>query len=221
MSDAAASTGSEAWEPPSLSGAGAGVGVGAGTRAADHVPVAGIEDVTAAREEARREGFETGYAEGLAAGRARGESLAAELQTLLSSLATPLAELDGVLLQELTTLLERVAEAVLQRELREDSNIQQVLQQALAVLGEAEAPVELQVHPDDAALLRESGFAQDPRYRVVEDPRMLRGGAQLRAAGSFVDASVEQRLEALMVDLRGELSLPEAPEPGAESAGDG
>jgi flagellar biosynthesis/type III secretory pathway protein FliH len=118
-------------------------------------------------------------------------------------------------------LLQRVAEAVLQRELHEDSNIQQVLQQALAVLGEAEAPVELQVHPDDAALLRESGFAQDARYRVVEDPRMLRGGAQLRAAGSFVDASVEHRLEALMAGLRGELSLPEAPEPGVEPAGDG
>jgi flagellar assembly protein FliH len=176
------------------------------------------ERLEALREEARRAGYEAGFAEGLAAGRARGEALAGEMQTLLRSLVTPVAELDAAVLGELLNLVERVAVAVLQRELSSRSNIEQVLQQALAVLGEARAEVQLQLHPDDAALCRELGILPADHLRVVEDPRLLRGGAHLTASGSFVDASVEQRLETVMEALHTEVEGA-APLPGGAEDG--
>jgi flagellar assembly protein FliH len=199
------------WEPPALASQDSGEG-----EQAPATPTA--EHLEALRQEARQAGYEAGFAEGLATGRARGEALAAEMQTLLQSLTTPLADLDATVLVELLALVERVAVAVLQRELGRQSNIEQVLQQALAVLGEARAEVQLQLHPDDAALCRELGLLPTDQLRVIEDPRLLRGGAHLTASGSFVDASVEQRLEAVMEQLRVDVESA-VPLPGEEADG--
>lgn len=197
-----------AWEPPAL----------ASRRAAQ----VSAGDIEAVREAARQEGFSTGYAEGIAAGRARGEGMMAEMQALLTSLAAPLEEFDRAVIGELLALVERVSSAVLLRELYRSSNIEAVLQQALQVLGEGHAEITLQLHPDDAALCRDLGLVKGDRFRVVEDAQLQRGGATLSAGGSFIDATLESRLSAVIHQLREEAGAGELVDDraGPATAGD-
>jgi flagellar assembly protein FliH len=160
-------------------------------------------------EDARQRGFDSGYAEGLAAGRAQAESIAAEMRALLDAMAAPFEERDAVLLRELLALTERVARAVIGRELDAGIDIEAVLKDALAALGSVTVPVELRLNPADAALCRGIGLLSDERIQISEDTAIHRGGLQLRAGNSFVDASVEARIEAALSGLRAEAGLPE------------
>jgi flagellar assembly protein FliH len=190
-SSEADATAREPWEPPALARS------GATARGAAEVAAPAPEQL---REAARREGFEAGFSEGVAAGRAQAESMAGEMQAILNGLAAPLADLDGVLLQELLALVQRVAAAVLKRELEagDSAMLEAVLREALAALGDVRTTVELRLHPQDAALCRDNGLSQGETYRLIEDPRLERGDVQLSVDGGFVDARVESRLAAVM-----------------------
>jgi flagellar assembly protein FliH len=158
----------------------------------------------------RQKGFDAGYAEGLAAGRAQAESIAAEMRALLDAMAGPFREHDAVLLRDLLVLTERVARAVIGRELDAGIDIEAVLRDALTALGSVTTPVELHLNPADAALCRGIGLLSDERLEITEDAAVQRGGLQLRAGNSFVDASVEARINAALSSLRAEAGLPEA-----------
>lgn len=158
----------------------------------------------------RQKGFDTGYAEGLAAGRAQAESIAAEMRALLDAMAAPFREHDAVLLRDLLMLTERVARAVIGRELDAGIDIEAVLRDALTALGSVATPVELHLNPIDAALCRGIGLLSDERLEITEDAAVQRGGLQLRAGNSFVDASVEARIDAALSSLRAEAGLPDS-----------
>nr|WP_202962393.1 FliH/SctL family protein [Congregibacter litoralis] len=169
-------------------------------------------------EAERRKGFDKGYAEGLAAGRAQAESIVGELRALLDAMAAPFEDTDAVLLRELLAITERVARAVVRRELEAGVDIEQVLADALAALGSVSVPVELRLNPEDAALCRDLGLVTDERFTVHESPGMQRGGLQLRAGHSFVDASVESRIEAALGALRADAGVPEELEDTPQAA---
>ena len=190
-------------------------------------PPAAPVDAGAELEAARRRGYDAGFAEGLAAGRAQAESVAAQMQALLDAMAAPFRDSDAVLLRELLDLTEQVCRAVIGRELRSGVDIEALLREALAALGASAVPVELSLHPDDAALCRDSGVLPDERYQVVETTAVERGGLQLRAGARFVDASVEARIEAALAALRAEAGVPlddapakTAPPPPPAAGGD-
>ena len=164
------------------------------------------------QEQERQKGYDTGYAEGLAAGRAQAAGVVAQVEALLNSMAAPFVETDAVLLRELLSLTERVARAVIRRELSSGVDIEQVLADALAALGSVSVPVQLMLNPADAALCSELGLLPNERFVLQESPGLARGGLQLRAGHSFVDASVESRIEAALATLRSEAGLPEHPD---------
>jgi flagellar assembly protein FliH len=171
----------------------------------------------------RQQGYDAGYAQGLAAGRAQAERVAGEMSALLGAMSAPFRDSDAVLLRELLSLTERVAQAVVRRELEAGVDIEAVLADALAALGAVAVPVQLTLHPADAALCRDLGLMPDERFTVLEDSNVHRGGLHLRAGNSFVDASVESRLEAALADLREAAGLPEdelPPTPQHDSAAD-
>ncbi|MFK8043154.1 FliH/SctL family protein [Congregibacter sp.] len=160
-------------------------------------------------EAERKKGYDAGFAEGLAAGNAKANGQVAQLQALLDAMAAPFQESEAVLLRELLSLTEKIARAVIRRELDSGADIERVLADALSALGSVSIPVTLTLNPMDAALCREQGMLPNERFVVQENPGLARGGLQLAAGHSFVDASVETRIESALAELRGEAGLPE------------
>ncbi|MEM9757759.1 MAG: FliH/SctL family protein [Pseudomonadota bacterium] len=202
------------WLPPTLA---PNPSAGAAAKAAE----APVETLAAVRKRAYNEGF----AEGLAAGRAQAEAMAAEIGTLLQAMASPFGDADAVLIRELTALVERVSEAVLDRELATGAyDIETLLEQALKVMGRVDLPVQLTVNPADAALCRDLQMPEGQTLELVEDASLQRGGLRLKAGSRIVDASVEARLQEVFASLRDGAGLPdpetEAATPLGAKAGD-
>ncbi|WP_414980162.1 FliH/SctL family protein [Congregibacter sp.] len=169
-------------------------------------------DVQAERQKA----YDDGYVEGLAAGRAQAESIVAEMGSLLEAMSTPFEDTDAVLLRELLAVTEQVARAVIRRELEAGVDIERVLFDALAALGSVSTAVQLTLNPLDASVCKDLGLLASERFEVLENSDMQRGGLQLRAGHSFVDASVESRIEASFAELRSNAGVPEQA-PGSSS----
>lgn len=174
-------------------------------------------DTAAELNAARKRGYDEGYAKGMAAAQTQAAGIAGELRALLEAMASPFRDSEAVLLRELLDLTERICRAVIGRELAGGAGIEDVLANALAALGSSSVAVELTLHPLDAALLRKTGVLQDQTFTVRQSDAMQRGGVQLRAGASFVDASVEARLETALDALRAEAGIP-ADDPSSDGA---
>lgn len=162
-------------------------------------------DLAAMSERARAEGYTAGHAEGLAAGRAAAEAATRELSVLCQALAAPFREQESVLLADLTTLVSRVASAVVRRELETSAAlIEGVLAEALEVMGDVESTIRIRVHPLDYRRARDflAGIEFGQPVELLEDTAVSRGGCLLSTPVSFLDASLERRLEDSLQALR-------------------
>jgi flagellar assembly protein FliH len=165
-------------------------------------------------EQGRREGHEQGYGEGLAQGRAQGEAevreRAARLEGLLQGLADPASEVDEATEEELARLTLALARQVIRRELQaQPGEIIGVIREAVALLPLSAREIRLRLHPEDAALVRDTLGDQDARWQIEEDPSISRGGCLLRTQQSRVDATVEHRIAALAAELLGDARRPD------------
>lgn len=162
-------------------------------------------------EEIKRRAYDAAHAAGLAAGRAAGQHelalRAQQLDALLGALARPFAALDDSVEQELVTLVMTLVRQLLRRELRaEPGEVVAVVREALALLPVAARNVSVHLHPDDAALVRETlaGSGEERPWRVVEDPLAGRGGCRVTTEDSHIDAGIETRLAKLFAQVFGD-----------------
>jgi len=156
-------------------------------------------------EEGKKAGFAEGFEQGLEEGRAEGrleqKKQHALLETLLSQLAQPLQGLGEDLHNELLSLSVAMAQQLVRREIQvEPGELIPVITEALALLPSNARDVVVQVHPEDATLIREllSDATDDADWRLSEDPLLTRGGCRIESANSSIDASLETRLASLM-----------------------
>jgi flagellar assembly protein FliH len=174
-------------------------------------------EADAIREHARAEGFAMGHAEGAAAARA-------EAQAQLAPAVDALADAARALAAERSELADRVeARAVeLAIELAEKvvagaieaqpERVLDVVRGALRCFMERER-VQVLVHPDDLALVREAiaGLAAElggiEHVEVQEERRIGRGGAIVRTPAAQVDAALRTKLdrarEVVLAELQG------------------
>ena len=157
------------------------------------------------RREGRAEGFREGRDEGLAQGQAEAADLARRLRSVLDGLAQPASELDDDVEQELVSMILCLAQQVIRRELQlQPGEIVGVIREAIALLPLSARKVKVQVHPDDAAFIREVLGEGENAWQLVDDPSVTRGGCIVNTARSRVDATLEHRLSALATDLLGD-----------------
>lgn len=160
------------------------------------------------------EGLTQGHAEGFEAGRKQGyeESLhllqkqAAELTSLLEALSEPFKKLDDAIEQELVKLTIAIASQLIRRELKlEPGEIVGVVREAINALPLASQKVTVNLHPDDAALVRTALKLDEnmPPWRLQENPLLSRGGCTVETEVSSIDASVESRLAAVVATVLG------------------
>jgi flagellar assembly protein FliH len=170
-----------------------------------------VADLEAIGEQARREGYEQGLAEGRKAARVELDSQLQQLRTLCDALARPLADVDAAVERQLAELAMLVARGVLQAELRlHPEHLLKVVRKAIGALPAATTRIDIIVHPQSAALLREGLTEADERgWRIVEDAQLEPGDCRIAGADSRIDARFETRLAA-MVDaaLADDLAMP-------------
>ncbi|WP_256360375.1 FliH/SctL family protein [Methylomonas koyamae] len=125
---------------------------------------------------------------------------------LLDALSEPFKKLDDAVEQELVKLAIAIASQLIRRELKsEPGEIVAVVREAIKVLPLAAQKVTVNLHPEDAALVRSALKLDEsmPPWRLQEDPLLSRGGCIVETEVSRVDASVESRLAAVIANVLG------------------
>ena len=168
-----------------------------------------VEDVQRrAHNEAFEQGRADGYAQGLeearAAVSAEMSSAAESLREGLNCLSRPFEALDAEIEQSLVALACATARALFNDELRaEPERVLTIVRHALASLPSSEREVVLELHPEDAAIVREALNAEGATWELRENPGLTRGGCVIESSASRIDASVEARLESVIAHVLG------------------
>lgn len=158
------------------------------------------------RQQAYEKSYAKGYMEGLEKGQREIREQVAYLNTLLATLAMPLPDMDEQLVDEMVQLCMAVVKQMVRRELKASpGEIVAVVKEALTALPSDTVDVTLELHPDDAELIRKALMepGRDTNWRMVEDPVLTRGGCRVKTSASRIDATVENRLNAVIANIMG------------------
>lgn len=162
------------------------------------------------QKEAYNEGFALGQKEGFEQKKQELENVTASFHSIIETLTEPLKELDDDIVNQLAQLSMTVAKQVVRRELHtEEGEIVGVVREAMNALPASTRKIILNIHPDDAELIRSSFSLGDDsdtdelRWRVIEDPMITRGGCKISSENSSIDATVEGRLNRIISTLLG------------------
>ncbi len=168
-----------------------------------------IEQIeTAAYNEGLKSGYEDGLKKGLAESQQEITQRCINLDNILNFLHRPLDDLDEKVTEQLFQLAMTVTGQLIRRELHTDpGQIVAVVREAMAALPIAERKVNIYLHPEDANIVRDTLSLQHDSesqpWRIIEDPLLSRGGCRLQAGQSYIDASVEKRLNRIIATLLG------------------
>ncbi|HWM29971.1 MAG TPA: flagellar assembly protein FliH [Woeseiaceae bacterium] len=161
----------------------------------------------ALQKEAYDEAFQQGRGEGIAAGQEEVRLRAARFDDLPKKLAKPFDELDDAVEKHLVELAMTVVQQLFRRELHQDpSHIIGVVREAIRLLPVASRNVQVCLHPEDAAFVREALAPSEGEraWTIVEDPLIERGGCKVAAEQSHIDAQAESRLKAVIASIIGD-----------------
>lgn len=159
------------------------------------------------QKDAYEEAWQKGHADGLQAGRFAVKERVDRLDQLLVALAKPFDQLDEQIENQLVELAMTTVRQLFRREIRQEpTHIIGVVREAIQVLPMANRSVQVHLHPDDAAIVREnlSPAEGEPAWVIVEDPLTPKGGCQITTENSQIDASAEARLNALIQSIVGD-----------------
>ncbi len=157
-------------------------------------------------KQAYDEGFSQGRKDGLAAGQSELKTQKERLHNILVSLSAPLANLDDQVIEDLVKLVAAISKHMVRRELKTDpEQVIAIIRDAVGQLPMATRNVRLELHPEDAAVVREALSLDDGEqsWQIVETPVMTRGGCRVVTDTSQVDATLEARYSAIVAALIG------------------
>jgi len=191
------------WQAPSLSADEDNVGA----REEEGAQLPTAAQLEALHQQAREEGYRQGLAEGLREGREQTVRQINQLDQLLQCLAQPFEKLDSQVEEQLVTLALAVARQLVRREIKSDpGQIVGVIREATGLLPVASGKVQIELHPEDAALVREvlNLDEEDERsWHIREIPTLSRGGCRIVTSTSNIDATVEGRLNQVIAEVLG------------------
>ncbi len=174
-------------------------------------------DLEKIQKQAYDEAYARGYAEGSEKGRQEAleqtraalEQAVTLLETALDTLAAPLEQIDREVTEHLVEMVIAVARHLVRRELRTDpGQVVAVVREAMEVLPTGAGNIRIFLHPEDAVLVREAlsiregGEGQRP-WEIVDDPVLTRGDCRICSDHSFIDATLEKRLNRIAAEMLG------------------
>lgn len=158
-------------------------------------------------EQGQQQGFETGHKKGYEESQHLLQKQVSELNSLLEALAEPFKKLDDEVENELVKLVIAIARQIIRREIKLDpGQIIAVIREAVNVLPLASQKIILNLHPDDAELVRSVLKLDEnpPPWRLQDNPLITRGGCTLETEVSAVDATLEKRMSAVIATMLGD-----------------
>lgn len=158
-------------------------------------------------EKGQQQGFETGHKKGYEESQHLLQKQVSELNALLAALAEPFEQLDDEVEKELVKLIISIAGHIIRREIKLDpGQIVGVIREAVNVLPLASRQITLNLHPEDAELVRSILKLDEnpPPWRLQENPLITRGGCTVETEVSTVDATLEKRLSAVIAQMLGD-----------------
>lgn len=161
----------------------------------------------AIQKDAYEEAWQKGHADGIAAGEKEIRMRAERLDELLTALARPFDELDEQIEKTLVELATTIVRQLFRREISQNpTHVIGVVREAIQLLPVASRNVQVHLHPDDAAIVRESLTAAEgePAWVTIEDPLITKGGCKVTTDNSSIDASAEARLKSLIGQISGD-----------------
>lgn len=170
-------------------------------------------ELEAIEQQARAKGYEVGRWEGLEAGHQTLQENAQRLAHLYEEAAHPFRQISENVECELAKLAAAIAKEIIRQELKtEPALILETVNQACSVLSAAARDVDVHLHPDDVAIVKD-GLKDDPpaqHWRIIEDRNLTRGDCQINSSAEFIDATLQTRIDALVAGLL-------AVDPGSET----
>lgn len=172
-----------------------------------------------------QEGFEKGQTEGLAqgleSGKAQGqlegaeagkseakENIDAQMQTLQSlceQINEPLAQINDDVKKELLILAVSLAKAVINVEVEQnDKVLLKALDEGIAALPAQEKSYQLELHPDDIAIVHEhfdQETLKEKNWSIKHNHELTRGGCKILTSNNAVDVSIARRCENVFTQL--------------------
>lgn len=175
---------------------------------ADKVVLPTAEEIERLHQEAWREGYAMGLEEGRRAGMEQGSREAVlymrRIQELSEALDTERVVQDEQLAREVLDLALVVARQMLRAALfvKEDLLLE-VIREALANLPTLSGPMQLAVHPDDVAQVREWLASEQGHgnIRVLGDPNLEHGGFRFLSPNSEMDGNIASRWREIVACL--------------------
>lgn len=160
------------------------------------------------------EGFQQGFEQGLKDGAKKGyednvellNQKANEFISLMESLSEPFKTLDEEVENELVKLTIAIATQIIRREIKLDpGQVIAAVREAINVLPLSSQKIMLYLHPEDAGLVRSvlSLDEMSTPWGITEDPLITRGGCKVDTDVSHVNATVENRLAAVVATILG------------------
>ncbi len=157
--------------------------------------------------DAYEEAWKKGHAEGFAVGELDVAKRAARYDELLGALSKPFDRMDDSVEQQLVELSIAIVKQLFRREIIIDpTHVIGVVREAIQLIPIASSNVQVHLHPDDAALVRETltPAEGEPAWSIVEDPLIAHGGCKVTTANSQVDATTDARLQTMLHAAFGE-----------------
>lgn len=145
------------------------------------------------QNQARDEAYQTAYAEG-----------SQHMASLLDSLEQALRQAEQNMAQDLLSLSLEIARQMVQQTLKTNPEILlNTIREAIASLPHINHGAHLILHPDDAAIVRNSMGEQlgHSGWKIFEDAQITPGGARIETSHSQIDATLENRWQRIVASI--------------------
>ncbi len=156
----------------------------------------------------RAQAEEEGYQQGLVRAQQETRELQQQLLQLIDFLEHPLQELNEDIEHQLTQLAVTLAQQLVRRELKvEPGEIIGLIRDSVQLLPGIQRNISIVLHPEDAQLVRNAlsieTSDEEHNWKLVEDPMITRGGCEINAPPSAINATLENRLSELAASVLG------------------
>jgi flagellar assembly protein FliH len=159
-------------------------------------------------EKWRKQAEAQGYQQGMAKAEAELAGLRQQVLDIINFFENPLQGLNEEVEQELSHLAVILAQQLVRREIRADpGELIGVIREGVKMLPAHSRRIRIVLNPEDAELVRSTlqldEHDEDLHWKLVEDPMISRGGCEIKADHSVINATLENRLQALAASVLG------------------
>ena len=159
-------------------------------------------------ELSHNEAHEEGYQQGLKKAQKEIAEQKKQLLDIIHFFEQPLQYLNEEVEQQLNLLAVTLAQQLVRREIRaEPGEIVAVIRESVKMLPISTRKIKIFLHPEDAEIVKKAlqldELDDEQNWILKEDPMITRGGCEIKSDQSIINATLENRLQALAASILG------------------